>query len=521
MRWDRDRGEGCGKPCSPSGGASARPGGPVRARRRAGARGRHDRARRRPRARRQHRAGPSGRGHGRPHGSGRGTARQRHPAPSAWALRGEHRGTRGRSGPGRAMGPGRGLARRRDPRRAPPEREDPRLGLRRRRGDRDVPRPRLHAGHRLRPRHRHPHARVGRHRLQHLLRGLRAPHRRLPVHRGREQERAAPGDRPDAPLQPDDQRLEPRSDHGGRPLVPVGDAAHERRDADHGGRAGHAGGAADRRHAADAEHRGAQPAAVPLARRRTRRPRLLLGAGSDDAEARPGRRRLMAGLRPARRDQSQLREPRGLRHRQDAGRRRRGLLAARPSSSTRTEPRPWSRPPRRWRSGGVSTTSRCSRTGACLRHRRQLDRRVAHRHERRRLQRGALGSRDGPVDDARGAGRDAPVPLDRGAAPGRARALVWRRHLRHVRPRSATSRRTPRSSRRRTCSRRTAPGSSRRAPRSPALPPRSATAPPSRSTRRTRPRSRRSGCSASRRRRTRSRWSSGTSRSRSRLAPAR
>ena len=53
-----------------------------------------------------------------------------------------------------------------------------------------------------------------------------------------------------------------------------------------------------------------------------------------------------------------------------------------------------------------------------------------------------------PVEDARRDAGDPPVPLDRAAAPRRARAVVRRRHLRYLRRRSATSPRTPRSSRR-------------------------------------------------------------------------
>ena len=64
--------------------------------------------------------------------------------------------------------------------------------------------------------------------------------------------------------------------------------------------------------------------------------------------------------------------------------------------------------------------------------RRQLDRGGAHRHERRCLQRGALGSGDRSVDDPRGAGRDTPISLDCPAPPGRPRALFGRRHLRHL-----------------------------------------------------------------------------------------
>ena len=104
-----------------------------------------------------------------------------------------------------------------------------------------------------------------------------------------------------------------------------------------------------------------------------------------------------------------------------------------------------------------------------------------------------LGSRDRSVDDARGAGGDTPVPLDRAAAPRRPRAL--RRAAASAAPatRLAIWRRTPRSSHRRICSRRTAPASSHRVPRSRARPARSATARPSRSRRRTPLRSGRSG----------------------------
>ena len=58
--------------------------------------------------------------------------------------------------------------------------------------------------------------------------------------------------------------LEPRPGYGGRSLVSVRHAADERRDADHRGRSGHAGGAEDRRDAAGAEHRLAEPAALSL-----------------------------------------------------------------------------------------------------------------------------------------------------------------------------------------------------------------------------------------------------------------
>ena len=86
----------------------------------------------------------------------------------------------------------------------------------------------------------------------------------------------------------------------------------ERRDADHGGRPRHPGGAQDGWQPADAEHGFTQPAALSLARRGARRSRLLLRPRSDAAQARPHGRRLVAELRPARRDQPQLRQPRRL-----------------------------------------------------------------------------------------------------------------------------------------------------------------------------------------------------------------
>ena len=74
----------------------------------------------------------------------------------------------------------------------------------------------------------------------------------------------------------------------------------------------------------------------------------------------------------------------------------------------------------------------CRRERPC--HGRQLHRGVAHRHERRCLQRGAVGPRDRSMDNAFGAGCDSPVPLDRAAAPRWPRALLGWRHLRHLRP---------------------------------------------------------------------------------------
>ena len=142
----------------------------------------------------------------------------------------------------------------------------------------------------------------GRSGSQHFLRRFRAPLRRFVVHRGRQQERATPGHRPDASVQPCDQRLEPRSQYGGRPLVSVRDTADERRDADHGRRSRYSGGSEDRWDAADTEHCCAQPAALSLDGRCARWSRLLLGAKSDDAQARPHGRRRVADLRPARRE---------------------------------------------------------------------------------------------------------------------------------------------------------------------------------------------------------------------------
>ena len=51
----------------------------------------------------------------------------------------------------------------------------------------------------------------------------------------------------DARLRPGHQHVEPRAEHGGRPLVPERHPPEQRGDADHRGRTGHAGGAQDRR----------------------------------------------------------------------------------------------------------------------------------------------------------------------------------------------------------------------------------------------------------------------------------
>ena len=104
--------------------------------------------------------------------------------------------------------------------------------------------------------------------------------------------------------------------------------------ADHLGRPGHAGGAQDRRQPARAQHGLARPAAVPVDRRRARRPRLLLGSRPDDAQPRHSRRRLVAELRPARLPEPRLRQPCALRRRQDPRRGRRRPRARTPASST-------------------------------------------------------------------------------------------------------------------------------------------------------------------------------------------
>ena len=94
---------------------------------------------------------------------------------------------------------------------------------------------------------------------------------------------------------------------------------------------GYAGGAQDRRQPARAQHRLAQPAALPVDGRRARRPRLRLGPGPDDARASTRPEAALAELRPARRDQPRLRQPRDVRRRQDPRRRRRALDATTPA----------------------------------------------------------------------------------------------------------------------------------------------------------------------------------------------
>ena len=111
---------------------------------------------------------------------------------------------------------------------------------------------------------------------------------------------------------PKHQYVEPGAEHGGWTLVSERHPPVQRGDADHLGRTGHAGGAQDRRWPARAQHGLAQPAAVSVDRRGAQWPCLLLGSRPDDAEPRHSRRRLVAGLRPARHSVPRLRQPRPL-----------------------------------------------------------------------------------------------------------------------------------------------------------------------------------------------------------------
>ena len=119
------------------------------------------------------------------------------------------------------------------------------------------------------------------------------------------------GHRPDAHLRLGHGYVEPWAEHGGGrwyPSVTPG----QRGDADHGGRARHAGGAQDRRRPAHAQHGLAQPPALPVDRRGARWRRLLLGPRPDPAEPRHSRRRVVAKLQPARHPEPRLRQPRAL-----------------------------------------------------------------------------------------------------------------------------------------------------------------------------------------------------------------
>jgi hypothetical protein len=98
------------------------------------------------------------------------------------------------------------------PRGVASERQGARLGLGRRCRDRDLPRAQLHAGDGATTRHGDADAGDGGSGVQHLLLRVCASVRRVGVHCRREQERAARGDRQDAPVQPGDVRVEPRPD---------------------------------------------------------------------------------------------------------------------------------------------------------------------------------------------------------------------------------------------------------------------------------------------------------------------
>ena len=237
---------------------------------------------------------------------------------------------------------------------AAPKRQGARLRLDRRPGPRAT-RSRTTPGPRSGTRHRYADSCGPDHRLQHLLQRTRPPDGRVDLHRRREQEPAPRRDRADPHIQSQHERLEPWAEHARGALVPERHAAQQRRDPDHRGRSRHARGPEDRRRVARAKHRVPQPAALPLARRRPRRPRLLLRSGSNYAEPQHRRRRRLAELHPARLRQPFLRQPRPLRHRQGPRRRRR-LLA---------EERPRHRPQRRdaagdararWRRAAASTT---------------------------------------------------------------------------------------------------------------------------------------------------------------------
>ena len=184
--------------------------------------------------------------------------------------------------------------------------------------------------------------------------------------------------------------------------------------------------------AARAEHRLAQPAAVPVDRRRAGRPRVLLGPGPDDAVAEHDGHGRVAELRPARHDQPRLRQPHALRRRQDPrrGRRRLDQGRARDRHQRRDAGRlrdraDGERPP----PVQPHRARRRQRAG----HGRELLRRLAGGPQRRRVRGRALEPGHGHVDDAGRRAGHAPVPLDGAAAARRPRAVLGRRHLRHVR----------------------------------------------------------------------------------------
>ena len=228
------------------------------------------------------------------------------------------------------MGSGRQLAGRRRARRASAERQGPRLRLGRRQRDRDVPRARPHTRDHLGSVDGHPYTGQCQHRLQHLLQRSGASPRRADVHGRWKQGFAAQRHRPDSPLRFRDEPVEPRPEHGGRPLVSERHTTEQRRDAHHLGPRQYAGGPDAGRRPACAQHRVARLAVVSVDGRRAERPGLLFRSRPDDAHARHGRHRHVAGAGAARHDQPRLRRPRALRRGEDPRRRRWPLDQGRP-----------------------------------------------------------------------------------------------------------------------------------------------------------------------------------------------
>ena len=169
-----------------------------------------------------------------------------------------------------------------------------------------------------------------RHRLQHLLQRSGASPRRADVHGRWKQGSAAQRHRPDSPLRFRDEPVEPRPEHGGRPLVSERHTTEQRRDAHHLGPRRYAGGPDAGRRPACAQHRVARLAVVSVDGRRAERPGLLFRSRPDDAHARHGRHRHVAGAGAARHDQPRLRRPRALRRGEDPRRRRWPLDQGRP-----------------------------------------------------------------------------------------------------------------------------------------------------------------------------------------------
>ena len=188
------------------------------------------------------------------------------------------------------------------------------------------------------------------------------------------------------------------------------------------------------RRAAHAEHGVAEPAAVSVDGRRAERPGVLLRPRPDAARARHDRHRHMADARAARLDQPRLRRPRALRRRQDARRRRRSRRRRTRGSSTSTGRRRRSSPTAPMAYGRRQHNLTVLADGTVLATGGQLLRRLARRPQRRRLPGRAVESRHRPVADAGGDADHAPIPLDRAAAARRARPVLRRRDLRHVRP---------------------------------------------------------------------------------------